>query len=185
MRIKIDLDNTTAALQRAIVEFYNRVHTNPISLDEFRSYNTKPRVDWISVVHAFYRDENLWVDTVQPYPGALDVIEHLAAWHDVVICSAYRRPEMDTTPRKRRWLEKHRPSLVPLFQGCLEGTKAKVRADLVIDDAPDVFGQEQVTNPNACLIVVDQPYNREVQADVRIHNVSTRGWHTIATLLGG
>lgn len=186
MRLKIDLDNTTAALQEALVTFYNRVpNHSPIALSEFYSYTCKPRPDWAQAVHAFYRHEETWINMVQPYPDALDVIEHLAQWHEVIICSAFRRPELDTTPRKRRWLEKHRPSLVPLFRGGLEGFKPQIKADLLIDDAPQVFLEERIAHPNECLVVIDQPYNHDVQADVRIHGVATRGWRTIATLLGG
>lgn len=184
MRIRIDFDNTMVASQAACVEFYNRAYaTQPVSLAEITSYHTPPRPDWRKAIHAFYRDPQLYVDHVQPYPFALNVVERLARVHAVEIVSGFKRD--DTTPRKRAVLERHQPSLAGLLRGVPAGTKQLSPADVTIDDEPSDLEAEKRLHPATTVLGIDQPYNRRLRLhpDVRILAVATNGWLVIEALI--
>lgn len=169
MRVIFDLDNTLANTVGAVTAFYNQTSGQPpVSCDDQTVYQENLGPAWLDVVHRFYETPQHYVDTVEPYPGALDAVEaSLAAGGSTKILSAYRKA--DTTPRKRLWLEKWRPSLIPILIGCRMGHKTRHQADVDINDHPGELYERWALDQRKT-VVVDQPYNRTAD----MHRYATR-----------
>lgn len=162
MRVIFDLDNTLADTVGAIMAFYNQTSGQPpLDPDDQLTYHEVLSPAWLDTVHRFYETPQLYVDTVQPYPGALDAVEaSRRAGDHVRILSGYRKA--DTTPRKAMWLEKWRPSLTDRLSGCRVGMKCTRSTDVDVNDHPDEILTRAQSYAQVMTVIVDQPYNRTV-----------------------
>lgn len=119
--------------------------------------------------------------SMDPIPGAIEGANSLVKiGHDVRICSKPLMEHPNCTEEKRAWILKHMGGWW-LSRAYIVSDKARVRADYLIDDRPDLvdhcLGRGEPV-PSWEHVLFDQPWNRSSTK----HHLFMSGWDNLTWL---
>lgn len=182
LTVAVDLDGTCAdfpaGLARWVADTYSiPAEQLPVPTCYHGGYDRWPTGKPFATLHDHAAADGLFA-TLEPYPdapAALQLLTELGAQVLIVTARTYQGvPQGPVVIDTHRWLARHR---IPYADVVFTSAKARVPADVWIDDAPDQLAQVGRTHGPGRTIVHDQPYNREVPG-LRLHR-----WVALPTLL--
>jgi 5'-nucleotidase len=177
MRFLIDMDGVLADWETRFLDLWRERHPGRpyVSIPERRSFYVTsdyprelyPHVRSIYLAPGFYR-------TLPPIEGGIEALHEMdRLGHRVSLCSSPLTDFQNCVLEKYEWVAEHLgPDWIPRL--VLTKDKTLVRADILVDDRPEVEGAE---TPEWEHVVFDQPYNRHVTDRRRIT------WETWRSLL--
>lgn len=160
MKILVDLDETVVNLLDPWLERYNNTYDDDLTRDEITSWDahtfTKPEcgTKFYNLIETpgFFRH-------LKPYPGAVEALHTLSARHDVYIATA--GPGGDTGAQdKINWCGDYLG--IDRRKVFIGHHKEMVKADVFIDDSPRNIKKYRAAWPEAAIMAMAQPYNKEV-----------------------
>ena len=101
---------------------------------------------------------------LQAFPFAIDTLEKLNTEGYHIIIATDAKGNSAVAKDKRRWVEKHIPFLTS-ENLIITADKHLIHADLLFDDSPEILERF-----NGIKVVMDRPYNKEVEAHRIYHN---------------
>ena len=163
MRILVDMDGVISDFDGEFLKRWRERHPGKLyyPLEERTTFyvkdqypeELKPLVVEILLEPGFFRG-------MMPVEGAREALTKMAelGW-DVFICSSPLSGYRNSTLEKYEWVDR---ALGPDWVRRIILTKDKtlVKADLLIDDKPEITGVEN--SPSWEHVIYDRPYNREV-----------------------
>lgn len=161
-RILVDMDGVLANWGARYDAGLDRAGANarniPRTIDQ-RSFNLMDgRTDAErEIVRAVMAEPGFYAD-LDPIDGAIAAVEELAKHHDVWICTSPLPGNPTCAQDKLDWVATYL-GIEWLHRVILTHDKASVRADILIDDRPDIPGAADATWKQ---VLFDQPYNRAV-----------------------
>jgi 5'-nucleotidase len=180
--ILCDMDSILADFYFRILEMHQQ--ETGVVLDPHHIDTWDKTLSGVSMYHYFSQPG--FFRGLRPVPGALEVLNRLhSAGHEIVVVTAVAG--LGNAPgEKFAWLKEHLPWLVSnrVFM-CKE--KYRIRGDVLIDDHPENASQYRLHNPEALVIGIEYPYNRDCQ-DAFTHLVPSfldfpRAWRDIEIIL--
>lgn len=152
----IDMDDIIVACQRQMLDDYNKARGADLTIDDLISWDFKSNLpageaDWHKDVGFF---ENL-----KPLPGALEALEYLNNKYTVMMLSSPSQTA-ESASEKVRWIAKYMPFL-PYRNYILTKHKYLVRGDVFIDDAPKNLFAYREAWPDATILTIAYPYNKD------------------------
>lgn len=178
--ILVDLDGIVADLHTPWVSWINdnfyREHEQKFTIEDITTYMMESCVPARigKGIYGFLNRANCYSE-LPPLAGALDALEWLQkAGYDLVICSAPARGA-NTAADKLIWVKEHMPWLKRqnIFLG---HRKEMIKADAIIDDSPDNLAKYRASWPQAQLLTIDWPFNREAVTHARGKSYKDTGY---------
>jgi 5'(3')-deoxyribonucleotidase len=162
MRLGIDLDGVVADFNSGWIARYNRQYAADLPLDAVRSWDAIPQLTHFEDMEEFWswarqHEGHSLFRHLEPYPGALEALEELAAGgHDIVVITT--KPDWaihDTFA----WLAEHR---FPTREVHILERKWRVDCDVYLDDAPHVLRQLVSRRPDRLICRYVRPWNQPI-----------------------
>lgn len=171
MRIGVDIDGVLADFQGGWITRYFDWFGRSIPQDQYG--------EWDAFLQAFDTPEEFWAWTdavpgfwanLEPITGALGgVYQLLRGGHELVLITS-RHPKVRA--QTEAWVKANWPvGKLPQLHHLPSAQKGTIDCQIYIDDAPKVL--EGLGN-KPCVLIFDQPWNREVKGAKNLHRV--RGW---------
>lgn len=154
MRLLIDLDEAVCDFLGGLCARYNSINGTTYDVSDFHHYDLSkvmgPRVRDYFLCDGFFSQ-------LQAYPNAVEVLTRLVndGFEVLVVTDALGSPEAEAD--KFHWLKRNLPFLFPT-NTVLASRKDIIRADLMFDDSP-----RHLDSFPGIRVVMDRPYNKEVQ----------------------
>jgi len=117
------------------------------------------------LIREIWRQDHFFRD-LEPLPGALEGIQELSNFGDVLICTYPTTTNRTCMQDKYDWVKKHL-SHDWARRTILTKDKSLVYGDMLIDDKPNPEENGRIT-PSWQHIVYDQPWNRHVKSRKRM-----------------
>lgn len=169
MLILLDQDGPLADFEQGMLDVWRKLHPRTFFVPVEKRTSFVPLDDYPEKLHkkitAMCRAPGFFFN-LPPTPGALRAAwEMLKLGHDVRICTSPFPHFENCVLEKYLWVERH---LGRKFTDRIILTRDKtlVRADLLIDDKPDIKGGLEPTWEH---IVFDAPYNGHIKNKKRIN----------------
>jgi len=160
MRILVDMDGVLADFERGFEEAWRATYPDlpvvPAAERRHLLVQDEYPPEWRGHVHAIFHAPGFF-RTLPPVPGGRGALEALLALGcDVRLCSTPLLDYRHCVVEKYEWVERE---LGPAWLDRLILTRDKtiIRADVLIDDRPQLDGTDAPTWEH---ILYDQPYNR-------------------------
>ena len=168
MRILVDMDGVIADFETGFFNLWcERYPDRPvIALEDRTDYNLThqyPEEDKTPIFRLITSPG--FIRSLPPMPGAADALaEMLVLGLEVFICTSPMKRYKNVVLEKYDWVNEHLGSTW-VERIIMTRDKTLVRADVLIDDRPEVEGVEV---PAWEHVFYDQPYNRSVQGKSRL-----------------
>ncbi len=169
MRILVDMDGVLSDFEKGFIRRWKEKHPDkrvfePEERKGFYIIDQYPK-EWKPLIVEI-RSEPGFFYNLEPVPGGLSAVREMAEmdW-EVFICSSPMLSHEYCATEKYRWVEKH---LGREWKKRVILTKDKtvIKANILIDDRPDVKGSENP--PSWEHVLYDRPYNRDVKGKRRL-----------------
>lgn len=184
--VLVDLDGIVADLHNPWVGWINDTFypgSFGFSVEDITKYKIEDCVE-PRIGRAIYGFLEGCYTSLPPLPGALEALEWLHhAGFEIIIVSAPAHSAR-TAADKLVWIRHHLPWLKrqDIFLG---HRKEMLKADVIIDDSPDILNKYRLAWPYARCITIDWPFNREVTVHCRAldYRDTTKAWQQIVEFL--
>ena len=170
MRLGIDLDGVVANFVRGWMLRYNMDFGTNLTEDQVDRWDAAGDLTHFTDLADFWQ----WAGAsghgptvfrnLEPYPDALEALDHLAACHDIVILSM--KPDWAAADTYS-WLADHR---IPTREVHLLRDKYLVPCDIYLDDSPIALPDLLNKQPGAIVCRYVRPWNEPLEGAVDIHS---------------
>jgi 5'(3')-deoxyribonucleotidase len=129
-----------------------------------------------------------WTDAVPDFwsgmptiPGAMGAVYQLErAGHEIVLITSRHKK---ARPQTEQWVQRNWPTplvgrKLPRLEHVYKSQKGTIDCQIYVDDNPEVLN---ALTHKPCVIVFDQPWNREVKSTDRVHRA--RGWGQVVSFV--
>lgn len=188
--VLVDMDGIVADLA---TEWYNRWNAQhperePLTVDKVTDWDVGIAAG-DKRIYKVLSEPHLY-QAIQPFPNAIESIKYLHKFRkdgqrvfDIVfVTAAIKDPGILTD--KALWMQRHFPFIDTknIFYGY---RKYMVKGDVLIDDSPKNIELYQRAWPQAKVVTIDHPYNRNVTPDFRAFGYSdvAHAWEQIKQYL--
>lgn len=162
MIILIDMDNTLADFDRALLESWRTLYPNEfyVPLEKRKSFH--PHKDYPE--HLQRKIEEIchtagFIRNLPPIPGGIEAVKAmLAGGHDVRFCTSHLSGYDYCLLEKYQWIDAYFGAEA-VNRIIFTRDKTLIRGDILIDDKPEITGN---TTPTWEHIVYDRPHNRHI-----------------------
>jgi 5'(3')-deoxyribonucleotidase len=180
--ILFDMDEVLAQFMPAWMGIYNNAYGDNLQVEQINDWDTtkfvKPECG--QNIYELLKVPGLF-RYLKPAPHSQEVLQRLVdKGYDVVVVSdspqgdAHCDFTLDDTKvgnpadDKRKWLQEHFP-MIDKKNVVFTAQKWRVMGDVLVDDKPETY---EIFNAKGrdCLLV-DMPYNRYIQTDLRVGNL--------------
>jgi 5'(3')-deoxyribonucleotidase len=174
--IVVDLDAIVIDLIRPWLNWYNKLHNDNITVDDITHYKVEKFTTKTNDVFAFFSDHANYAGC-PVLPGAAEGLARLRdLGHDIIIATATAG---STANLKWHLVEKAAPWLNE--NNVMVGSrKERLHADVFIDDAPKNIVKYRNKWPDAHILTIAYPYNKDCRSLVNCyaqdHNNTNRAW---------
>jgi 5'(3')-deoxyribonucleotidase len=174
--IGCDLDAILIDLIRPWLDWYNKLHDDKITVDEITQYKVEKFATKTDRMFAFFDDHTNYTNC-PVLPGAAEGLKELSeAGHDIVIATATAG---QTASLKWHLVAKVAPWLHE--NDVMVGSRKELLClDVFIDDAPKNVVKYRNRWPNAHILTIAYPYNRDIKSLVNCyamdHNNTHQAW---------
>ncbi|MBI3033260.1 hypothetical protein HYY69_07325 [Candidatus Woesearchaeota archaeon] len=191
MRIGVDLDNVLADHMSALIAYYNRIYSNSLNRDGFKSLKFwetwgGTREQAIDLVHDFYASPEF--EAMLPVDGAQEGINLLKSDHRLEIITA--RPS-DLIPITSQWLNKYFPET---FAGAYfanhyarNGWHSSSKRELCGLFDIDLLVEDSLEHAIECVdqirpvVLLDNPWNQTPSLPTGIYRVGS--WKEVVAVI--
>lgn len=182
LSIVVDLDSILINLLDPWLAEYNSQYQDNLTIEHLTAYKIEEIVkpECGMKIFSVFHDPGFYA-SLPPLPGAVESMKELhEAGHEVMICSA---SVGDSAGEKFKWCKHHLP-FVHRDDIFLGHKKHKLRADILIDDAPhQIANYASAWGEDALIMTIAYPYNRDVKHLVDVYAESYKdtktAWRTI------
>lgn len=179
MRILVDMDGVIADFDQELLTRWQERHPDKpyIPLEQRKAFYVKddyPEELKPLVVEILL--ESNFFEKMIPVPGAKEALEEMEAMgFEVFICSSPLSTYGNCVLEKYKWVE---TILGPNWVRKIILTKDKtlIKADVLIDDKPEITGVEKT--PSWEHILYDRPYNR----DINKRRITWENWKDVLSM---
>jgi 5'(3')-deoxyribonucleotidase len=174
--IAVDLDAIVIDLIRPWLNWYNKRHNDNITVDDITHYKVEKFAKKTNDMFAFFHDHANYAGC-PVLPGAAEGLARLRdLGHDIIIATATAG---STANLKWHLVEKAAPWLNE--NNVMVGSrKERLHADVFIDDAPKNIVKYRNKWPDAHILTIAYPYNKDCRSLVNCyaqdHNDTNRAW---------
>lgn len=179
MRILVDMDDTLLETRRAFEKLWRQEHPGKmcVAADDMEHYFAADC--YPEEYHEFITDLLKHPELfriIEPAEGGLNAINEMKAMgHEVFLCTAPMITYENCVREKYEWVEKSLgKEWLPML--ILTMDKTIVKADILIDDKPEVTGAEK---PSWEHVLYDRLYNRNVANKKRL---TWKNWKEVLNL---
>ena len=165
MKILLDMDNTMNRLWENYIVYLNDIYKTNFSCtrEDMQSYGLANNLklperfdDPDTLRQRVFQTPGFWTSIEIFDEYTKPVVEEMYKKHDVYICTTPWHDYTECCSEKIMWVRKHLP-FFDIDKMIFIKNKSMVRADLIIDDAP-----ENLENMPFNKIIMDFPYNRNI-----------------------
>jgi 5'(3')-deoxyribonucleotidase len=187
MNIIVDLDETIVNLLDPWLFLYNQQYNDFLTVNQLQTYNihqyVKPECG--KKIYDLLSTPGLFLHAA-PFPGAISTLQHLTTLgHNIIIVTMVddsidgsKNIERD----KRSWCKEYLWFL-PDKNIIVTEDKYTIDGDVFIDDSPEQVINYRKHHPNALIIGIDYPYNKDIKEyDVKLPRDHTT-WTRILNIL--
>ncbi len=180
LTLLFDMDAILVDLLRPWLNWYNETHQDKVSIDDVTGYHLHEHAKNCSVDQLFEFFTHERYSACPPLPGAAEgLLELDQAGHDVVITTATAG---STAQAKWVLAEKVAPWLKD-GNVMVGSRKELLKGDVFVDDAPKNIVKYKNAWPEAHLLTIAYPYNRDIKTLVHLyaedHNNTVQAWQQI------
>jgi 5'-nucleotidase len=160
MRLLIDMDSVTVELMPYWLNLYNQEYGESLTKEQITDWNLERIAKRGNVILDYLERPGFFLNP-PPVTGAIEYITKLKGdGHDVVFVTTCQAGHTD----KLAWLKKH--FLSHNHRHVIFATRKElVLGDVLLDDGP-----HNLNHPHALNVCFDQPWNRHVETDHRVHS---------------
>ena len=176
MIICTDFDETLFPTLDKVIEIYNKLHNEQLSLSQIKTYNLDECLDEnvADELLEIFCEKEVY-DNLRPYKGAVRTIKALVEQgHEVYIATS---TDIRNLEWKESLLQKHFP-FVPKKNLIRIHNKAILNVDVMIEDK-----LENLTKTFAERICFDQPWNRDDEKDYVYSIYRINHWGDIVNII--
>ena len=153
------MDETILDMVNPMLKQYNTKYGTNLKMKDIYEYELSK----YPYLPDIYRQPGFFLKLI-PYPNAVEVITQLHEDGYFVLIASNAMCDGNIAAEKYLWLEKYLPFLLP-NNVALMAPKHLIKGDVIFDDAP-----HYIETFSGTTIVMDRPYNQEVEANYRIYN---------------
>lgn len=176
MIILVDMDNTLADFDKALLEIWRKLYPNEFYVPLEERKNFHPHKDYPdhlqSKIQEIFHSQG-FIRNLPPIPGGIEAVkEMLEKGHDVRFCTSHLYEYNYCVFEKYQWIEEYFGKEA-VDRIILTRDKTLIYGDLLIDDKQEITG---LKTPFWEHILFDRPYNRNVTEKRRLN---WQNWQTI------
>jgi len=167
LTVLVDLDAIVADSLKKWLALYNKDYDDNLTVAGVTEYDISKAVkpEACKTIYDYIRRHDFF-DNLEPIEGAIKVLSRLRDdGHNVVILSAPASNPLSAA-KKITWAQEHLK--VKRQQVMLGHLKHLVKGDVFIDDSPDNIVSYRMAWPDAHVLTIEYPYNREVHELVNL-----------------
>lgn len=186
LTILVDLDSIIIDLLRPWISFYNRTHQDNISIDDMTTYNLKNHTKKLRKAKDLYTffEDHINYANCPVLPGASEGLRELSKdGHDIIISTATAG---STASIKWKLVNKAAPWL-HADNVMVGARKEKLNGDVFIDDAPKNIVKYRNAWPEAHILTIAYPYNKNcvtlVNCYAQDHNNTVQAWEQMTNYI--
>lgn len=177
--VAIDLDAIIIDLIRPWLGWYNRKHDDNLTIDDITSYKVETFAKKTTRMFDFFRELANYANC-PVLPGASEGLRAIdSAGHDVIIASATAGRtasiKWDLVEKAAPWLHENNVMV--------GARKERIHADVFIDDAPKNIIKYRNAWPQAHILTIAYPYNKDCRSVVNLyaqdHNHTDKAWESM------
>lgn len=162
-RILVDLDSTVVNMLEPLIATYNADFGDHLAIEDVKGWDLDKyakhghRIFDVMNKPSFFRD-------LKPLIGAIEAVKFLIdAGKDVYIVTAVDHTYSDACKSKAEWVKYFMP-FIDKRHYITAGSKWLIDADAIVDDAPRNAIDYRREHPDAKVVGIEFPYNRDCAA---------------------
>lgn len=180
LTLLFDMDAILIDLLRPWIGWYNQNHDDKLSVDDVAGYHLEKYATKCTVDQLFEFFTHERYTSCPVLPGASEgLLELDAAGHDIIITTATAG---QTAQAKWTLAEKVAPWLKD-GNVMVGSRKELIKGDVFVDDAPKNVVKYRNAWPEAHILTIAYPYNRDIRTLVNLyaqdHNNTVQAWQQI------
>lgn len=182
LTLGFDLDAIGIDLLRPWISWYNKAHDDDLHHDQVTQYKVEKfmKKATINQVFSFFDDGGKLYAECPVLPGAAEgLLELSEAGHDIVIATA----TVDDSANVKWHLVKKLAPWLSSSNVMVGSRKELLDFDVFCDDAPKNVVKYRNKRPNAHIVTIAYPYNKDIQSLVNLyaqdHNNTVQAWRQI------
>lgn len=188
LTVLVDLDAIVIDLLRPWIAFYNKTHDDTVTIDDVTTYKLESHTKKLKKVrdlYKFFEDHSNYMGC-PVLPGASEGLLKLNnAGHDVIIATA----TSGSTANIKWHLAKKAAPWLHADNVMVGARKDKLHGDVLIDDAPKNIVRYRNAWPQAHILTIAYPYNKDCASLVNCyahdHNNTEQAWKQMVRHIQG
>ncbi len=179
LTVLIDLDAIVIDLLRPWLAFYNKSHDDTVTIDDITTYKLENHTKKLRKARDLYKffENHINYSNCPVLPGASEgLLEMNDAGHDLIIATA----TAGQTANIKWHLAKKAAPWLHADNVMVGARKERLKGDVFIDDAPKNIVKYRNAWPDAHILTIAYPYNKDcstiVNCYAKDHNNTIQAW---------